>query len=213
MKKFSTILLIALFALNIFGQTIKKSSSGIVLSDRARGEISQTVSGEEYKIYSVALKHLKSKRSGAAPVIEIKTGVDKDSKDFNDLERRGFGHFIEKINHEAKWSFLIKNEKSSTLENKFPNELNYTFITKEQLIKDFEYEFDGVMNWDLFCKKYPKTDGIYTFSRVGFSKDGNEALVFVTFWCYYACGAGNYYIMKKENGEWKIVDEIMTWIS
>lgn len=185
----------------------------MVLSDRARSEISQIVSDEEYKIYSVALKNLMSKRTEAAPVIKIKTNVDKDSKDFNMLERRGFGPFIEKINHDARWDFLIKNEVSSTLENKFPKEISHTFITAEQLVKDFEYELDGMMNWELFREKYPKTDSIYTFSRAGFSKDGNEALVFVTFWCFSACGEGNYYIMKKENGEWKIVDDLMTWIS
>lgn len=213
MKKFSTVLLIALFALNIFGQTLKRSSSGIVLSERSRSEISQIVSGEEYKVYSVALKHLMNKRKDAAPVIKIKTNVDKDSKDFNKLERGGFGIFIDKINHDARWNFLIKNEKSSTLENKFPSEINHTFISDEQLVKDFEYELDGLMNWNLFNEKYPKTDSIYTLSRVGFSKDGNEALVFVTFLCYHACGEGNYYAMKKENGEWKIVDRLMTWIS
>ena len=185
----------------------------MVLSERGRNEISQIVSDEEYKIYSVALKHLISKRTDDAPITKIKTGVDKDSKDFNDLERRGFGIFIDKIDHDARWDFLIKNEKSSTLENKFPTETNHTFITNEQLEKDFRYELDGVMNWDLFQEKNPKTDSIYTFSRAGFSKDGNEALVFVTFWCFSACGEGNYYLMKKDNGEWRIVDGIMTWIS
>lgn len=169
----------------------------MVLSERGRGEISRIVSDEEYKIYSVALKHLMSKRTEGAPIIKIKTDVDTDSKDFNDLERRGFGIFIEKINHEARWDFLIKNEKSSTLEKKFPNETNHTFISNEQLVKDFQYELDGLMNWDLFREKNPKTDSIYTFSCVGFSKDGNDALVFVTFRCSYACGEGNYYTVKK----------------
>lgn len=214
MKKFSTVLLTAIFALNISGQTIKRSSSGKVLTDRVQSESSQIVSDEEYKIYSVALKHLMSKRDDKEmPVIKIKTDVDKDSKDFNNLEMRGFGLTIEKIDHEARWDFLIKNEKSSTLENKFPNEINHIFITDEQLKKDFAYKVDGYMNWELFSEKYPKTDSIYTFSRAGFSRDGNKALIFVTFWCFSACGEGNYYIMKKENGEWRIVDRLMTWIS
>lgn len=213
MKKFSTIFLIALFALNIFGQTIKRSSSGMVLSNRVKGESDRNVSGEEYKIYSAVLKYAMSKKSDTAPVIKIKTGVDKDSKDFNALERRGFGLFVEKINHEARWDFIIKNEGAATLENKFPDEMKYPFVTDEQLTKDFAYEFDGRMNWELFFEKYPKTGSLYTFSRVGFSTDGKEALVFVTSWCFYTCGEGSYYIMKKENDEWKIADKRMTWIS
>ena len=43
-----------------------------------------------------------------------------------------------KMQPETMPDFLIKNEGSATLENKFPNEMDYTFITGEELVKDFE---------------------------------------------------------------------------
>lgn len=211
MKKFSIILLVALFALNIFGQTIKRSSSGVVLTNRAQSEISQVVSDEEYKVYAVALKYaMNSRNDKGIPIIKAQTDIDKDSKKINWLADWGF---LEKMKPETMPDFLIKNEGSATLENKFPSAFDYQFTTDEQLKKDFEFKYDDDMNWELFQKKYPNNDSIYTLSRVGFSQDSKEALVFVTFWCFYTCGEGNYYLMKKENDEWKIVDGIRTWIS
>jgi hypothetical protein len=86
-------------------------------------------------------------------------------------------------------------------------------ITHDELKKNFGYKYDGEMDWEKFYITYPKTKAIFTFSRAGFSKDGNQALVFVTFWCRYVCGEGNFYLLKKENSEWKVVSELKRWIS
>lgn len=200
--------------LSVFGQTAKtsKTNNGKNQSVQKKKVFSSKksvpFSDEEYKIYSTVLKDEKG-----ILIIKDKTGMDADSKNFKGLENRGFENFLRKINSETIKDFLNKNNKSVSLERKFSLDLDYQFITNEELKKTFDYKIDGEMNWTFFREKYPKAGNIYTLSRVGFSQDGSQALVFVTDWCRSLCGEGNYYILKKENYEWKIVEQMMSWIS
>ncbi len=63
-----------------------------------------------------------------------------------------------------------------------------------------------------FHQKYPNSTGIPLFSRVGFNKNFDEALVYSWGYCGGDCGGGGYYLVRKENGFWKLKDE-ETWIS
>jgi len=215
MKNSLRIILILFCYLNAFGQqTVKDSDTNKSKNQSPQPQTSTTsnntvpVSGEEYRVYAVVLRKVKG-----TLIIKDKTDVDKDSKDIKMLEKRGLEPFLKKIESEAMADFLAKNETHSTLEKKFPPDIEFNFISNEELKANFAYKFDGEMNWESFREKYPKAGNIYTLSNVGFSEDSNQALVFVTNWCGYTCGEGNYYILKKLNGEWEVVDSLMTWIS
>jgi hypothetical protein len=169
---------------------------------------SSSVTAEEYKIYLTVLAGKKG-----TFVISDKTGMDDDSKNFESLEKRGFTPFLEQINPKTKADFLEKNKDPVTLEKKLPPDFHYTFISIKDLKEKFDYKFPGDMNWAAFRETYPEADNLYTLSRVGFSGDGRQALVFVTNWCGVVCGEGNYFLLQKENDNWKVVNKVMTWIS
>ncbi len=61
--------------------------------------------------------------------------------------------------------------------------------------------------------KYPRSQGVTLFSRVGFSKDGTMAVVTEGTMRAVLYGSGTVYLLKKEKGAWKIVKGEMTWIS
>ena len=63
-----------------------------------------------------------------------------------------------------------------------------------------------------FHQKYPNSTRIAVFSRVGFNKNFDEALVYSWGYCGGDCGGGGYYLFRKENGFWKLKHE-KTWIS
>jgi hypothetical protein len=205
MKNILIILLTAIFSFSISGQTPKKTATQV---ENTKAAIVPLISDEEYKVYGTVLGKEKGKL-----VIRIETNMDKDSKNIKMLEQRGFEPFLKQIKPETMRDFLTKNDGSELLEKKISPDINYTFISTEELKANFAYKFDGEMDWEAFRQKYPNTANIYTLSRVGFSQDSSEALVFVTNWCRSLCGEGNYYVMKKENCEWKIVNKMMTWIS
>jgi len=56
--------------------------------------------------------------------------------------------------------------------------------------------------------KYPKSSGrIIMLSRVGLNKKMDEALVYAWGYCGGECGGGGYYVLRKEDGVWKVTDK------
>lgn len=204
MKEFLLIVLITFSGAASFGQT----ESGQIKEPSAIDPKSSDANSEEYKIYLTAL-------AGKTEtfVVRDKTDIDRDSKNFASLESRGFTNFLGQINSDTKADFLKKNENPVNLDKISLSDLEYVFISTAELKEKFAYKFDGEMNWEAFREKYPKARNLYTLSRVGFSADRRQALVFVTNWGGSACGEGNYLLLRKENDGWKIVNKIMIWIS
>lgn len=75
---------------------------------------------------------------------------------------------------------------------------------------DFDY---SVVNKKGFEKKLEKESQYYELSRVGFSNNGKQAFVYFSDVCKALCGKGAYYLLKKEDGNWKVVKESVTWLS
>jgi len=71
----------------------------------------------------------------------------------------------------------------------------------------------GGGDWPAFYKQFPGSTGLLTFSRVGFSADGAQALFYVSGNCGGLCGAGYYVVMERRNGHWIIEKEINVWVS
>ena len=65
----------------------------------------------------------------------------------------------------------------------------------------------------VFCFLQNPTRGIVMFSRVGFSDNGDQAMVSMGVRCGDLCGAGGLYLLVKEEGVWKFERATMEWIS
>ena len=143
-------------------------------------------------------------------VVRDKSGIDDTARNY---KKSYIKEFFKELDDETYDDFKVKTEKQALLEKKFPTRNNYTLISLEELKKSFAYVFDDDINWDKFYKEHPKSRGIYTFSRVGFNRNSSQAFVFVTHWCRSLCGEGNFYLLEKENEEWKVVKTRMIWIS
>lgn len=63
-----------------------------------------------------------------------------------------------------------------------------------------------------WLKELARARGYFQFSSVGFSLDGNEALLQAEFMCGL-CGSGGYVLMRKVDGQWKVAAESVSWIS
>jgi hypothetical protein len=75
----------------------------------------------------------------------------------------------------------------------------------------FDFDFP-VVNGKQFKNKLEVVSRYYEFSRVGFSKDGKQALVYFANNCQPLCGKGAYYFLKKERNIWK-AKESESWVS
>jgi hypothetical protein len=105
-------------------------------------------------------------------------------------------------------NYLERNRQSSQLSPDMQIGVDYILLSKDEL--------STIMNqpngWDTFYKKY--SHGGYTqFSRVGFNKTLDQAVVYVGDMAGPLMGSGFYYLMEKKNGLWDIKEQVMAWIS
>jgi hypothetical protein len=107
-------------------------------------------------------------------------------------------------------AFREVNRQQASLRRSLHPAIDYELVDSAQLDSFFKR---GGGDWAAFYKRFPGSSGIMTFSRVGFSEDGTQALFYVSNQCGGLCGAGMYVVMEKRNGSWSIEKEIEMWIS
>ena len=109
--------------------------------------------------------------------------------------------------HDTIVDFERKAHSSCVLKPQFGDAGSYKIIAQEEL----DDIFKG--GWECFYKKYPAAGGVWTFSRPGYNPTRNEAVLDVGHMCGSLCGTGHLYFLTKQNGEWKVQNRLMLWIS
>jgi hypothetical protein len=64
-----------------------------------------------------------------------------------------------------------------------------------------------------FRARFPNNFGYFVFSHVGLNLSKTQAIVYVDHYCGGLCGGGGYFLMRKVNGVWHVVDEHITWVA
>ena len=163
---------------------------------------------ERYAVYSVVLDRMFVRESTKLLVIQDKTGDD-----FTDNAEQRWENIRKKlapISQKTIEDFKSRNSQPSSLENKFTLTTKVTFISKSEVDKMFG---KGGGWWEAFYKRYPNSPGLITLSNIGFNSEMTEALLYVGHGCGGLCGQGNYVLLVKTNGTWRLERQVMTWIS
>lgn len=84
-------------------------------------------------------------------------------------------------------------------------------VSDRAVKKMFESGIDE--GWSEFNRRYPKHHGFLTVSRVGFSRDRQQALPYIGNQWTEAAGEGYLVLLHKQNGSWKEVARASCWIS
>jgi hypothetical protein len=163
---------------------------------------------EEYAAYAVLLKELFIFKNTKRLVINKHTlldnmsiGVPKPTGEFSALSRQ------------TADDFTSRNKQAYELSDQFNLDVKITFITSGEIKKMFQKSFGNPDGWETFHRRYPTANGMITLSRVGFNEDRSQALIFVGYGCGWLCGGGDYVLLKKKDGAWKIEAKSMTWVS
>jgi len=87
-------------------------------------------------------------------------------------------------------------------------------VQKSQIDQEFD-EAEGLPGpfWERFKEVRPKCAGIVKTSRVAYSHDLSQALIYLDWRCGGRCGTGNLVWLEFENDSWKILENRVTWIS
>jgi hypothetical protein len=105
-------------------------------------------------------------------------------------------------------SFRELNKQQAPVRRSFHLVFDYELVNSAQLDSIFKHG-----DWPAYYQRFPGSPGILTFSRVGFSRDGTQALFYLNGRCGGLCGTGMYVVMEKRNGRWMVETEIEMRVS
>jgi hypothetical protein len=114
------------------------------------------------------------------------------------------------IDSQVLEDFRQQNTASQPVKSDMQLGSPYTLLSQEVMKSIFSQNRDG---WQLFYEQYPQAPGITTISQVGFNAAMDQALVYVGMLSHYLAGAGYIVFLQKVDGNWKVEQKVMTWIS
>lgn len=165
---------------------------------------------EEYAIYSMLLKAMYQGGHSSMAFIMDRTSVDN-------LECKAIASPLEELRQriplmkqETLDSFREANRQSYPFDNRLRLPGHITWIAAED-IKSYFVEGGG--GWQAFKRDYEGVPGFFTFSKVGFNRDMNQALLYFTSTWGEKCGITSIVFLVKEDGAWRIKGSIESSIS
>jgi len=107
-------------------------------------------------------------------------------------------------------NFHGANEKQGELAPSFHVPLPYQLVSAEKIGSILK---DSPSGWTQYYRQYPGAQGHMRLSRVGFSPDGKQALLYSSNWCGGHCASGSYLVMEKRGAAWRVIKEVFMWLS
>jgi hypothetical protein len=138
-------------------------------------------------------------------------GTKKPEDCESEARMRLKGGFGSKVDEEAVEDFLAKSKEQIPVSRSILFDLPQVFLSKND--EENLFQRKGTDGWKVFYSKYPKAGGITSFSRIGFNKTKDCAVLYSSIGCGWLCGTGHYHLLKKEEGKWKLIASQMLWIS
>jgi len=165
---------------------------------------------ESLEIYSNLINEFKQAKR---IVITDYTSIgftDLDRLNFEQL-RKEFSEFKNQdLQEETFKDFKNQNINSEKiLKSEIPND-KIVLISREEVDKIFKNNRKG---WDNFYRKFPKSQGILTLSKIGFNENKTQAIVYYGNQSHYLAGIGYLAYYIKINDSWKLVGLSELWIS
>ena len=158
---------------------------------------------EEQAVYAVF-----ARRSKALALILENTStsaIDEEPQQMIDNIKDG----LSGLSKDTIDSYVERNAQSTQLSPDMQLGVDYVLLSEEEL-----REISSQGNWhEVLTEKYPGSAGYMIFSRVGFNRSLDQAVIYVGDVAGPLMGAGFYYLLEKQDGEWIIKEQTMVWIS
>jgi hypothetical protein len=169
-------------------------------------EKTTNISDDEYAVYSSFIMH-EFDRYSKNIIISQNTDDSVIARIGEDMDRIEFPTLLD----ETYDSFIVQNKEIGKLSiYKLPSKV---YPIKQDIINVIFSRSNWTNGWDIFYLIFPSSQGITSFSRVGFSTDKSQALLFSATQRNYLVGSGNFYVFSKKDGKWSLSDSKNIWIS
>ena len=179
------------------------------------------VSQEEYAVYNCVMEKLYQGQGVKMVVIgeetfpvsltggDMSTFVETDGRQQRLWEV--FRKQFHAVDGKVMSDFQRKNREPAILQNEFHPSMECHIFTPQEREEIFSSpESDG---WKAFRDRFPGAKDRLLLSRVGFSKDGAQALVYAAQLWATIDGVGNVIWLSKKDGKWVVEDMFECWLS
>jgi len=170
------------------------------------------ITAKEYAIYSRLIEHFDL--GAGSVIITSGTAVDEDRELLREDVLRQLKREFPSASTDAILNFKSKNIRSWMLERKERFPASYVLVTQKELDRLWDNCDAGRRcGWDLFYDKYPGSSGIITFSRVGFSSKGDEAVAYLGNRRGWKSGTGYFVFLRKQGDQWQVIKSVVVWMT
>jgi hypothetical protein len=180
----------------------------------------QSAVNEQYAVYSALLNevyYLRKVKNLPVTLLLIQNNTKHLLMDLEEEKWEGKRVKKNSIAYSPQFQEAVEDYKSKKepqiIENSLKSEADYLLIKQEELDSLLKRDNSVFKDWEAFQRKFPKSDGYYVFSRVGFNSEKTHAFVYVSFACGDMCGKGSYKLLIKENGVWKVKETIHLFVA
>src|SRR5262249_31997876 len=156
------------------------------------------VGDDEYELYSTLIESQCMKPAIKRIVIQNQT-IDGFSGSLFGDKLESWNKYMA-VERGTLDDFASKAGRNELLSERFKLSVPYSLISLESFKEILLH--NPINGWDAFYAKYPDSAGCITFSRVGFNKKKDQALVYVDIGRYVRNSEGSYMLFIKENGRW-----------
>ena len=171
----------------------------------------ETSKANDYEVVSAFINSLIKEvidENGKLPIDTLY--INDSSVVFKDIQKYAENTNIEKlgISEELFKNFITLNSSRYCFSMKFDIHLHYRLISESEID-----EFNNSKVKSAKFQDWVKAGGVKYISRVGFSKDYNEALFYYGGYAAPLAASGYLIHMKKDKNGWVVISENLLWVS
>jgi hypothetical protein len=96
--------------------------------------------------------------------------------------------------------------------NQFHLKQKVVLVTEDQQKSYFPSSVDCEVGWKKYFKKYPRSNGFMSVSRVGFDREKHYAAVYFSYIRGCLDGEGHKVLLENVNGHWKVIYHLGLWM-
>jgi hypothetical protein len=168
-------------------------------------ELPQTLTEDEYEVYSALLSNICSNDKNQQLVIEDQTWSYSYSDEDWRKRSRELMREINQIRQDTLDDYHTKNKQQYKLTSSF-NLINRVILVHGQLEQIKEDYTKGNDGWKIFHQRFPQSKSLLTLSRVGFNQDKDQAFLLLIKQVNLSEGGAVFFLLRKANGVWKVKD-------
>ncbi len=107
----------------------------------------------------------------------------------------------------TRYSFILSNVLPTNIKAELvlPNRAQFFLISRKEL--------EELFSQNDFQTRYPNNWGHFVISHIGLNPNKTEAILYVDHFAGGLSSGGSYFLMRKLNGVWNLVDQHLVWNS